>query len=94
MSIELVSTPIFALKIEITGDQSGASRTFNAKAVQLDHQITFYNVAPHASESVVIKQENGSWIEDGKIDFSPNWSTVGLFIDANVGDLEVHGEEP
>ncbi|GLR80056.1 hypothetical protein HUE56_22635 (plasmid) [Azospirillum oryzae] len=73
----------FSVAIEITGSFGGNGRSFTANASQNENTITLTDIND-PSTTVVISQNNGSFLTDGKIDIGPSWVPVTLYIDSDV----------
>lgn len=74
----------FTVQVDITGTLASNSRSFTAAASQpASHTVQLTDVTGSGPQ-VVLSQNNGSWVTDGKIDIDPNWVPITLYIDSNV----------
>jgi len=69
----------------LSGSGAGYDRYFTATCAQTSSNppaLTFSDTG--TSDNVVLSQDNGSAVTDGKIQFNPSWAPVSIYLDSNV----------
>lgn len=72
------------VEANFTGSGSGYSRTFTANGSQVSSPPSITFTDTQSSDSVVLSQDNGSIITDGRIEINPNWAPTSIYLDSNV----------
>ena len=72
------------VEANFTGSGSGYSRTFTANGSQITSPPSITFTDTQSSDSVVLSQDNGSIVTDGKIEINPNWAPTSIYLDSNV----------